>query len=112
MDVLFDIFAPFNTALRPKVRTARADRQPQHKATTSRMTDRAQRSCQNSVHLTSSCASCSHAHAQGMTRRFNVITCDGFGTCDAGNLLGLITQTFGCRNLNQNGLVLDQLTQQ
>jgi hypothetical protein len=48
MDVLFDIFAPFNTALRPKVRTARADRQPQHKATTSRLTLRPMRSGQNS----------------------------------------------------------------
>jgi ABC-type nickel/cobalt efflux system permease component RcnA len=82
MDVLFDIFAPFNTALRPKVRTARADRQPQHEATTSRMKLRSKRGFHNSSKH-SSCASCRHAHAQGMPRCFNVVACHGVATRDA-----------------------------
>lgn len=99
MDVLFDIFAPFNTALRPKVRTARADRQPQHKATTSQMANCQKQFAQNTLLACSrhgsGCRSCSHPHAQGMPCRFHMLTGDGFTARDARNLLSLITQSFG-----------------
>lgn len=95
MDVLFDIFAPFNTALRPKCAQPAQIGSRSTKATTSGLAHRSMRRGQYSNDQLSSCASCSDSHAQGMTRCFNVFTRDGVTARNARNLLRLITQTFG-----------------
>ena len=86
MDALFDIFAPFNTALRPKCAQPAQIGSRNPKATTSGLAHRTLRRGQYSNDQLSSCASCSDSHAQGMTRCFNMFTRHGFAACDARNL--------------------------
>lgn len=92
IDVLVDMFAPFKEALRPGLRTARADGHPQPKATTSDQRHRARR------HLLVYWLgrdSCRHPQAQFAAGRVHMVFGDFAVALGVRELFGLVAQSLG-----------------
>jgi hypothetical protein len=92
IDVLVDMFAPFKEALRPGLRTARADGHPQPLATTS---DQRHRTRRHLLVYWLGRDSCRHPQAQFTAGRVHM----GFGHLAVAlrvrQLFSLVTQTLG-----------------